>query len=176
MKSVRMSRTMTEPSSILQKLAFLTNTHEDDWEYLDGPDSGVGVDYWFRHRTTGAEAYANLDQDHLTVSVEGRNPGSAGFPEIPVVHCASNRANRQRKLRVIDSGDARSSVGNESGSSTFSRGHPLSPPPWRLLPDSSGSRERNAKSAIPAKTEATMTDAMIRLLFISPRLSQPAQG
>ena len=54
-----------------QQLAFLTHTHEDDWEDLDGPDSGVGVDYWFRHRTTGAEAYANLDQDHLTISVEG---------------------------------------------------------------------------------------------------------
>ena len=70
MKSVRMSITMTEPSSVLQKLAFLTHTHEEDWEDLDGPDSGVGVDYWFRHRTTGAEAYANLDQDHLTISVE----------------------------------------------------------------------------------------------------------
>jgi hypothetical protein len=61
----------TEPSYILQKLASLTHTHEDDWEDLDGPDSRVGVDYWFRHRTTGAEAYANLDQDHLTISVEG---------------------------------------------------------------------------------------------------------
>ena len=38
---------------------------------INGPDSGVGVDYWFKHRTTGAEAYANLDQDHLTISVEG---------------------------------------------------------------------------------------------------------
>ena len=71
MKSVQMSITLTEPSSILQKLAILTYTREDDWEALDGPDSGVGVDYWFRHRTTGAEAYANLDQDHLTISVEG---------------------------------------------------------------------------------------------------------
>jgi len=33
-------------------------------EDLDGPDSGVGVgvDCWFQHRETGAEAYANLDQ------------------------------------------------------------------------------------------------------------------
>ena len=71
MKSLQMSMTMTEQQSILQKLAFLTHTLEGDWEDLDGPDSGVGVDYWFRHRTTGAEAYANLDQDHLTISVEG---------------------------------------------------------------------------------------------------------
>jgi len=62
---------MKEQPSILQKLAVLTHTHEGDWEDVNGPDSGVGVDYWFRHRTTGAEAYANLDQDHLTISVEG---------------------------------------------------------------------------------------------------------
>jgi hypothetical protein len=71
MKSLHMSSTMKEPSSVLQKLAFLTHTREDDWEDLDGQDSGVGVDYWFRHRITGAEAYANLDQDHLTIAVEG---------------------------------------------------------------------------------------------------------
>ncbi len=49
----------------------LTGSILEDWEGLDGPDSGVGVDYWFRQRETGAEAYANLDQDHLTISVGG---------------------------------------------------------------------------------------------------------
>jgi len=39
------------------------------WEDLDGPDNRVGVDYWYRNRTTGAEVYANLDQDYLTISV-----------------------------------------------------------------------------------------------------------
>jgi hypothetical protein len=56
--------------SILDRLACSTNTSASDWEELDGPESGVGVDYWFRHRKTGAEAYANLDQDHLRISVE----------------------------------------------------------------------------------------------------------
>ena len=87
MKAVHMSSTITEPSSVLQKLAFLPNTREEDLEDIDGPDSGVGVDYWFRHRTTGAEAYANLDQDHLTISVEGDYLGSIRFPDIPVVDC-----------------------------------------------------------------------------------------
>ena len=77
---------------MLQKLAFLTHTHEDDWEDLDGPHSGVGVDYWFRHGTTGAEAYANLDQDHLTISVEGDYLGSIRFPDIPFVDCGPEHA------------------------------------------------------------------------------------
>lgn len=38
------------------------------WQEVRGPDSGVGLDYWYlagRH-----EAYINLDQGHLTVSVD----------------------------------------------------------------------------------------------------------
>jgi hypothetical protein len=57
--------------TILEHLAAATNTSANDWDHIDGPDSGVGIDHWFRHRRTGAEAYANLDQDHLTISVEG---------------------------------------------------------------------------------------------------------
>ena len=59
------------PQSVVEVLASITGSTLDDWEDLDGPDSGVGVDYWFRHRETGAEVYANLDQDHLTISVGG---------------------------------------------------------------------------------------------------------
>ena len=58
-------------ASPLEVLASVTNTSIDDWEVLDGPDSGVGVDYWYRHRHSGAEAYLNRDQDHLTVTVDG---------------------------------------------------------------------------------------------------------
>ncbi len=60
----------TEPA-VVEILASVTGSQVDDWEDLDGPDSGVGVDFWFRHRTTGVEAYANLDQDHVTISVDG---------------------------------------------------------------------------------------------------------
>ena len=52
-------------------LASVTGTSTRDWQSLDGPDSRVGVDYWFRNRKTGQEAYLNLDQDHLTISVNG---------------------------------------------------------------------------------------------------------
>ena len=60
-----------EIASPLEVLASVTHTSADDWASLDGPDSGVGVDYWYRHRGTGAEAYLNLDQDHLNISVDG---------------------------------------------------------------------------------------------------------
>ena len=52
-------------------LASVTGTRARDWQSLDGPDSRVGVDYWFRNRKTGQEAYLNLDQDYLTISVDG---------------------------------------------------------------------------------------------------------
>jgi hypothetical protein len=58
-------------ASPLQVLASVTHTSNADWEDLAGPDSGVGVDYWYRHRGSGAEAYLNRDQDRLTVSVDG---------------------------------------------------------------------------------------------------------
>lgn len=42
---------------------------EEDWEYMEGPDSGVGVDYWFYNDATGQEAYVNVDQGEYTVEV-----------------------------------------------------------------------------------------------------------
>ena len=59
-------------NTILQILATITNTKADDWEILNGPESGFGIDYWFRNRKTGVEAYANLDQEHVRLSVNGR--------------------------------------------------------------------------------------------------------
>lgn len=56
--------------SPLDVLASVTSTAPDDWQTMDGPDSGVGIDYWFRNTGTGAEAYLNLDQDHLTISLD----------------------------------------------------------------------------------------------------------
>jgi hypothetical protein len=40
----------------------------------------VGVDYWYRHRDTGKEAYLNRDQDHLTISVGDRRVYDAQMP------------------------------------------------------------------------------------------------
>ncbi len=51
-----------QSASPLQVLASVTHTSSADWEDLAAPDSGVGVDYWYRHRGTRAEAY--LKQTH----------------------------------------------------------------------------------------------------------------
>lgn len=67
-------------TSPLEVLASVTNTSAADWEDMAGPDSGVGVDYWYRHRRSGAEAYLNLDQDHLTMSVDGEKLYDAELP------------------------------------------------------------------------------------------------
>ncbi|MGO8925668.1 MAG: hypothetical protein ACLQU3_02055 [Limisphaerales bacterium] len=69
-----------ESASPLEVLASVTHTSADDWESLDGPDSGVGVDYWYRHRGSGAEAYLNRDQDHLSISVAGEKLSGAEVP------------------------------------------------------------------------------------------------
>jgi len=70
-----------EFASPLEVLASVTHTSADDWESLDGPDSGVGVDYWYRHRGTAKEAYLNLDQYHLTISVAGQRVYDAELPD-----------------------------------------------------------------------------------------------
>ena len=67
-------------ASPLQVLASVTHRSANDWESLDGPDSGVGVDYWYRHRGTGEEAYLNRDQDHLTISVAEQQVYDAELP------------------------------------------------------------------------------------------------
>ena len=69
-----------EIASPLEVLASVTHTSADDGESLDGPDSGVGIDYWYRHRGSGAEAYLNRDQDHLTISVDGEKLYDAEIP------------------------------------------------------------------------------------------------
>ena len=54
----------------LDELCRKTGTRSDEWEFLDGPDSGVGVDYWLKHQPTGREAYVNDDQGHVTVDCD----------------------------------------------------------------------------------------------------------
>jgi hypothetical protein len=70
-----------ESPSPLEVLVTVTHTSAEDWGSLDGPDSGVGVDYWYRHRGTGQEAYLNLDQDHLTISVAGERVYDDEIPD-----------------------------------------------------------------------------------------------
>ncbi len=51
-------------------LAVLTGTRARDWKLQDGPDSGCGTDYFYAH-CCGKEAYINVDQRHITISVAG---------------------------------------------------------------------------------------------------------
>ena len=41
----------------------------EDWEYLDGPDSRCGVDYWLAKGKH--EVYANNDQGWVSISLDG---------------------------------------------------------------------------------------------------------
>jgi hypothetical protein len=51
-------------------LAELTGTDPSAWEEVEGPESGCGLDYWYCHAMSG-EAYVNVDQTCITVSIEG---------------------------------------------------------------------------------------------------------
>lgn len=53
----------------LETLCEHTNTKPEDWEELDGPESGNGVDYWFANIHSGREVYVNDDQGHITVDL-----------------------------------------------------------------------------------------------------------
>jgi len=59
----------TEEETMLSKLCKETGTTEDDWEDMDGLETGVGVESWFRHVSDGREAYCVEDQGEITVSV-----------------------------------------------------------------------------------------------------------
>lgn len=43
---------------------------EGPWKEVNGPDSRVGVDYWFVSKS-GSEANINIDQDVLTLTIDG---------------------------------------------------------------------------------------------------------
>lgn len=40
----------------------------EGWQEVRGPDSDVGLDYWYH--AGKHEAYINLDQGHMTVSID----------------------------------------------------------------------------------------------------------
>lgn len=44
-------------------------TGERGWEPFDGPQSGTGIDYWFRRGQK--QAYINYDQEWVTIEVDG---------------------------------------------------------------------------------------------------------
>jgi hypothetical protein len=56
-------------SSVLKEVAKQTGTKPSDWVAINGPDSGCGVDFWFAHKLTGRQVYANMDQGEISVEV-----------------------------------------------------------------------------------------------------------
>ncbi|MFZ5497281.1 MAG: hypothetical protein ACOZE5_18315 [Verrucomicrobiota bacterium] len=69
MKSKKQKRPSV-PTTPLEALCAQTETQPEEWSEVDGPDSGCGVDHWYRH-ADGTEAYVNADQGEYTVSVGG---------------------------------------------------------------------------------------------------------
>ena len=50
--------------------AFLEKlTETKGWKEISGPDSGVGLDYWYGN-AEGSEAYINIDQGEMSVSID----------------------------------------------------------------------------------------------------------
>jgi hypothetical protein len=61
----------TEYPAHLELLAELTETEPEEWEGADGPESGCGTDLYYILPRTGQEAWINLDQEEVTISVDG---------------------------------------------------------------------------------------------------------
>lgn len=60
---------------ILKQLCEDTNTNAEDWESMDGPETGVGIERWYRHKD-GKEAYTVDDQGSFTIEVT--DPSESG--------------------------------------------------------------------------------------------------
>ncbi|MFA5419526.1 MAG: hypothetical protein WC341_13830 [Bacteroidales bacterium] len=56
--------------SVKQEVAKETGTKARDWEFIDGPETGVGVEFWLRNSTTKQEAYYCDDQGSVSISVD----------------------------------------------------------------------------------------------------------
>lgn len=58
------------PNKVRKMIAAETGTLSQDWKPIVGPESGVGVEYWYVHEGDGMEAYACDDQGHLSISIQ----------------------------------------------------------------------------------------------------------
>jgi hypothetical protein len=54
-------------SEALKELCRQTGTKPKSWKAVDGPETGVGVEYWFEHKRTGETVYVCDDQGHITI-------------------------------------------------------------------------------------------------------------
>lgn len=56
------------PLNALEYLCRITGTEPADWEEMVGPDSGVGLDFWFINTTNEEQWYVNVDQGEYTAT------------------------------------------------------------------------------------------------------------
>jgi hypothetical protein len=56
-------------SPILLAVAVQSGTAPGNWDYFDGPRTGVGVEYWLRNAVDSLEAYVCDDQGELTIEI-----------------------------------------------------------------------------------------------------------
>jgi hypothetical protein len=64
-------------SQIARAVATQSGTHPRDWQYIDGPATGVGAEYWLRNAVDALEAYVCDEQGELTIEIHktpGRSP------------------------------------------------------------------------------------------------------
>lgn len=55
--------------AIRDDIADQTGTEPGDWEHINGPETGVGVEYWFEHIVTKQQVYVCDDQGHITIEL-----------------------------------------------------------------------------------------------------------
>lgn len=59
------------------RIFLLKMTGDDSWEESDGYDTGVGLDYYYEN-DDGQVAYINVDQDYMTLNIDGDERYSGG--------------------------------------------------------------------------------------------------
>ncbi len=63
-------------------IANLTGTAPADWAETDGPDSGVGVGYWYVHQRRNLTAYVSNDQQYISIEVSEHDGDTIASAEI----------------------------------------------------------------------------------------------
>ena len=63
-------------------LAVLSHDHELNWDEAEGPDAGVGVNYYYVNDVTGQQAYINDDQGNVSITIENETVWEGAVEDI----------------------------------------------------------------------------------------------
>ena len=75
-----MSNAMTVTFDFGKMLKKITGKN---WEKANGPDSHCGIDYWYR--SGKSIAYINIDQNQMTISIDGDTIFSGNYEDYPKI-------------------------------------------------------------------------------------------